>query len=286
MVAFAICAAIWGSTFLAIRVGNDVLPAMWALTLRMVIGTAILGGIMLVTKVPIPKGDALKYALIYGVLEFGMSMPLLYWSEKTLPSGVAALVYATCPITSMYLGAWVGTDHITPGKIIAGVAAMVGLGIVFGPQASGGSLWPIVAGLTAACCGVTGSVLLQKGPRQSAIGSNMVGNACGVVVGLVLSLLMGETHALPSTFQQVWPVLYLGVMGSVVAFSLFAWLLGHWRASTVSYLGVICPVIAVLLGAVMLHEPLTAMTFVGGAIVLVAVGLALRQQAQETQKVA
>jgi len=54
----------------------------------------------------------------------------------------------------------------------------------------------------------------------------------------------------------------------------------------VSYLGVICPVIAVLLGAVMLHEPLTAMTFVGGAIVLVAVGLALRQQAQETQKVA
>src|SRR5207244_4202673 len=92
-IAFAVCGLIWGSTFLAIRVGNETFPALWACALRLALATVVLGVILLVSRQPLPKGAALKSAFWYGFWEFGVSLPLLYWGEEFVPSGLAAVLY-------------------------------------------------------------------------------------------------------------------------------------------------------------------------------------------------
>src|SRR6476660_3773206 len=93
--AFAACGGIWGSTFLVISIGNDALAPVWAATLRLVLATVLLGAWSLACGEALPTGAALRAALAYGVLQFGVNFPLLYWGEKTVPSGLAAVMYAT-----------------------------------------------------------------------------------------------------------------------------------------------------------------------------------------------
>src|SRR6185369_9023703 len=87
--AFAGCSAIWGSTFLVISIGNDALAPIWAATLRLVLAAALLFGWMLVRRQAIPSGAALRAAIAYGVCQFGINFPLLYWGEQRMPSGLA-----------------------------------------------------------------------------------------------------------------------------------------------------------------------------------------------------
>jgi len=89
--AFAACGAIWGSTFLVISLGNDSSPPVWAATLRLVLAAVLLGLITRLRGQPLPRGPALRAALVYGVAQFGINFPLLYWAEKTVPSGLSAV---------------------------------------------------------------------------------------------------------------------------------------------------------------------------------------------------
>ena len=120
------------------------------------------------------------------------------------------------------------------------------------------------------------ALMLQKGPPQSAIATNAVGSLVGIPFALAASFALGETHPIPSSAREALPVVYLAVAGSTGAFVLFAWLLNHWRATTVSFLGVVVPIIAVLLGWIFRHEELAPGTLAGGAIVLIGVTTALR----------
>src|SRR5579862_300127 len=100
--AFAGCAVIWGSTFLVIRVGNDSMPPVWACGLRLALAAAILNLILFGSGQRWPKGAALKSAAWYGFWEFGVSMPLIYWGEQVVPSGLAAVLFAICPVVAMF----------------------------------------------------------------------------------------------------------------------------------------------------------------------------------------
>jgi drug/metabolite transporter (DMT)-like permease len=87
---------------------------------------------------------------------------------------------------------------------------------------------------------------------------------------------MREHQVIPTTGREIFPVLYLAVAGSVGAFVMFAWLVNRWPTSTVSFLGVIIPVIAMALGSLVLHEPIAAGSLIGAVIVIVGVVIALK----------
>lgn len=279
--AFGTCALIWGSTFLVISFGNDGLPPLWALALRLLIASAILLGLMKLTGAAWPRGPQMQAVAWYGVLEYGVSFPLLYYSEKLIPSGVAALMFATCPIAAMFLGRLFGFERVTWAKAGAGMLGIIGLLIIFAKQASGGNVVGTLCALGAALSAVLASTLLKRGGTQSAFVGNGIGSLMGVPIALVISRIAGEPWSLPNTLGEIWPVLYLAVLGSVGAFTLFVWLLGRWEASTASYLGVICPVIALILGSIFKHEPISGATLAGGAVVLASVALALWLQSRE-----
>lgn len=277
--AFAGCALIWGSTFLAIRIGNDALPALWACALRLILAAILLNGILVASGQRWPKGKALEAALWYGFLEFAVSLPLLYWAEKAISSGLAAIVYAISPVVAMIGSRAMGMEELSPKRLAAAVAAFAGVAVIFwGELAGKGSVAGLIAVAIAASCGSMAAVLLRRGPAQSALGANAVGSTLAVPFSLVATLSLESSHPMPFTFARAFPVLYLAVASSGLAFGLFAWLLGKWQATTVAFLGVIVPVIAVALGAMVRSERFHVGMLAGAAIVIVSVVVAIRTQ--------
>ena len=122
-VAFAACSAIWGSTFLVISIGNDALAPVWAATLRLALAALLLGGVTLARRQALPRGAALRAALGYGVAQFGVNLPLLYWGEKVVPSGLSAVVYATIPLSSALITRAFRMERLTPAKVAGAVVA-------------------------------------------------------------------------------------------------------------------------------------------------------------------
>ncbi|MBI3659157.1 EamA family transporter [Candidatus Acetothermia bacterium] len=274
---------IWGSTFLFIRIGNETVPALWAATLRLFLASMILGVLVFITRQKFPKGASLRAALVYGFFQFGMNFALLYWSERIIPSGVAAVLYATIPLSMALFARAFGLERLNPLKFISALLALVGVVVIFsGELNSNVPLLPLFMALMAATSASLATMFLKRVPPQPAIASNAVGSAIGAVVCFVGSFIMGESHEIPLAFEQWLPILYLTIMGSVVAFVSFAWLLNHWSATSVSFETVIVPVIAVILGAIVRSEQFAPTSFLGAALVLVAVVIALLSDRPKT----
>jgi drug/metabolite transporter (DMT)-like permease len=256
--------------------GNSALPPVWASCLRLALASLILNGILLVTKQKWPVGAQLKAALFYGLFEFGMSFPLLYWAEARVSSGVGAIVFATCPVTAMVTSHILGLDRIDARKMTGAALAFIGVAMIFWREAAAGvSLAGLLAALGAGFSAPMAGIALERAPAQSAIASNAVGATLGTVVCGIISLALGEQLIMPTQFSQAFPIVYLAVLGSVGAFVMFAWLVNRWGTSRCSFIGVITPIIAVALGAGVAHEALTAATLIGAVIVLSGVALAL-----------
>ncbi len=278
--AFAACSAIWGSTFLVISIGNDALAPVWAATLRVALAAVLLGAWTLLRGQALPRGPALRAALGYGVAQFGLNLPLLYWGEKVVPSGVSAVVFATIPFSSALAARALGLERLTPRKILGAVIAFAGVAVLFSSalhrQIPAAGFAAIFVGATAAS---VGTALLKRGPRQDPFAANAVGCAAGAVIAGVASVLLGEPHVIPSTLQAAWPLLYLTIGGSLGAYVTLSWLLARWSVSRTSYITVIVPVIALALGAAIRHEPLGAGSLAGAALVLAGLLVGMRATA-------
>jgi drug/metabolite transporter (DMT)-like permease len=276
-VTFVACAAIWGSTFLAIRFGNEATPPVWAATIRLALASVLLFGIAAVFRMPLPRGRALRGAALWGLLNLGVNMALLYLGETTVPSGISAVLYATVPLSTTLLAAVFGVERLVTRKLIAAAVAIAGVAVIFAGEL--GVAVPF-AGLAtifgAATAAALANVLLKLAPKQQVIPLNAIGTAVGATVCLIVSVILGESHAIPTTTAAWLPIIYLTIAGSLGAFVLWTWLVTHWSVGNASLVGVTVPVIAVILGGLVKGEQPAPLTYVGAAIVISAVLIALR----------
>ena len=274
---FVGCCLIWGSTFLAIRIGNEAVPPIWAATIRLALAAPLLTLLVLATRQRFPRGPALRGALLFGIFNFGVNLSLLYWGERVVPSGIAAVLYATVPLSTALIAAAMRVERLVASKVAAAIVAIVGEGIIFAGELK---LDVPLEGLTAVFLAATAaslsSVFLKRTPQPSAIAANAVGAAAGAIVCAAVSLVIGEDHGLPSTLAGWWPIVYLTLAGSLGAYVLYTWLVQHWPVTNASMVGVVVPVLAVILGAVAKQEQRSTESYLGAAVVLVAVIVALR----------
>ena len=272
--AFAGCCAIWGSTFLFISMGNDTVPPLWAATLRLGLASLLLVALTRLTGRSLPRGPALYTAAGFGFLNFGFGFCLLYWGEKTVPSGLAAILYGTVPLSTALFARAAGLERIRALKIAGALVALAGVGMIFsGELRARVSGLPIVAIFMAATVASASGVVLKRGPHQHPLGANAVGAMAGLLVCAAGSFLAREPHAIPHDPRAVLPILYLTLAGSVGAFVLYVWLVNHWDVTRVSFVAVVVPVVAVLFGSAVRHERLTSAHWAGA--LLVFAGLAL-----------
>ena len=274
--AVATCTLIWGSTFLVISIGNDTVPPLWAATLRLVVAAVVMVALALAFGRGLPQGPALRAAAWYGLFQFGFNMPLLYWGELVVPSGLAAVVYATIPITSALITRAFGLERLEPLKMVGALVALGGVIVLFAAQLDTRvTALSILSIYLATVFAALGSTMLKRGPRQDPLAANAVGAAVGAPICLLASMMLGEVRTLPTHWGQIYPILYLAILGSVGAFVVFAWLVNHWNVSTLAFIGVVVPVIAVGLGALVRHEGLRREHLAGSVLVLAGVILAI-----------
>jgi len=276
-VTFVACALIWGSTFLAIRFGNEAVPPLWAATLRLAIASVLLFGITRMIGTPLPRGRALRGAALWGMFALGVNLSLLYVGEQTVPSGISAVLFATVPLSTALLAAAFGVERLVSRKLFAAALAIGGVVVIFAGEL--GVAVPFIGLLTifgAATAAALGNVLLKREPSPPVFALNAIGTAVAAAVCLVASFLAGESHAIPTTAAAWIPLLYLILAGSLGAFVLFSWLVTHWSVSNASLVGVTVPIIALILGGVVKGEQPAPLTYLGGAIVIIAIFIAVR----------
>jgi drug/metabolite transporter (DMT)-like permease len=277
---------VWGSTYLAIRVVVAEMPPLVAAGVRFLAAGTLMAAVALVVDRrhgwPSPR-QWLDYALV-GVLLLSIGNALVMWSERTVPSGIAALIVATVPVWILLL------DGLRPGgrpwtlRLWLGtVVGLAGVALVARPQGAAGSAhWLAIVALQVACLSWTiGSLYAQSVPKRlplaSAAAVEML--ASGAVL-ILASRLLGEDWArLAAASPRAWgAVAYLTSFGSLVGFTAFAYCLNELPASTVGTYAYVNQVVAVLLGYLVLGEPLTGALLAGGVLVVASVAFTTLQK--------
>jgi len=269
--AFAFCCVVWSSTFLFIRMGNDLTPPVWGAGVRLAMASVLFTLVTFAVRAPWPKGAQLRAAWWFGVVDFGISLPLLYWGEQRVPSGIAAVIFATIPLSTSVFAHIAGIEPLRPRIVIASIVAIGGVALLFSTSMSGAyepvrlvAVW--LAATTAALAGV----LLKRAPGAHPFAMNAWAHGIGAVICVLLSRVLGESQLMPQGAAWI-PIAYLTVVGSLGAFAAFAWLLQRWPVTRISFIAVIIPVAALILGVTLRGERPGTTAVLGSAVILAAV---------------
>lgn len=278
-VALAVVWVVWGSTYLAMRIAVSEMPPLAAAAVRFgAAGCAMALVARVVDRRHGPPGrrQVLDYALI-GVLLLAVGNALVMWAEQTVPSSIAALIVATVPVWLLFFDGLRPGGQPWTGRVWLGTAiGLAGVAFVARPQGHvTREHWLAIAGLQVACLAWTaGSLYAQAVPKRLPLASAAaVEMLAGAAVLMVASPLFGEdVSRLAGASPRAWGGLaYLALFGSLVGFTAFAYCLNELPASTVGTYAYVNPVIAVILGALVLGEAVTPGLLSGGTLILVAV---------------
>jgi drug/metabolite transporter (DMT)-like permease len=272
---FAIVFVVWGSTYLAIRVAVETLPPLLFGAVRFLVAGAAMLALLRIRGVPMPSAAHWKQSCIVGALLLVGGNGLVVWAEKTIPSGLAALLIALTPVWFALLD-WLRPGGTAPRfKTVVGIViGFIGIVLLVNGEASGskahllGALALILAGISWA----GGSLYSKHVPNTDSPWMNAATQMlCGGAGLFVASLIFGEpfrTDWSAISGRSLAALAYLIVFGSWIAFSAYVWLLQVSTPSRVSTYAYINPVIAVFLGWALLGEVVTGRMFVGMLVVL------------------
>lgn len=274
-------ALMWGSSYLFIRIGVETLPPLSLVFLRVLVGAAILVAIVAVRRTPLPRDRAtIGHLAVLGAVNIAVPFWLIGWAEQHIDSGLAAILQSTSPIFTLLLAAtFIHDERITRGRLAGMLLGFLGvlvlsakdvadLGSALGVDRLLGDLAVVLASLAYAA----GSTYARRNLRAAnplVLSLGQVGWAA-VIVG-ALALVVDGGIALPTVPEAALSVGWLGAVGTGFAYVVFFRLLTGWgptRASLVSYL---LPVVAVILGVVVLAEPVDAVFVAGSALIVAGV---------------
>jgi drug/metabolite transporter (DMT)-like permease len=280
LLAFAVIYFVWGSTFLAIRVGVREVPPFLLAGIRFLVAGIVLYLWMRAKGTPSPSGREWGSATLLAVLIFVFDYGLLFWAEKRVPSGIAAVMMAMIPVFMTLSEIFImKTQRLTARLVMALLTGICGVGVLVSHSANFGDAAIDTAGavalLIAAISWSLASALTRKLPLPAAkamsSGAQML--AGGVLLTLTAAML-GEFRGfkLQAVSPKAWLALaYLIVAGSIIGFTAYVWLIHHESPTKVGTYAYVNPVVAVLVGYFFGGEPLGPRTVLGTLLVLVSV---------------
>jgi drug/metabolite transporter (DMT)-like permease len=280
LLAFAIIYFVWGSTFLAIRVGVREVPPFLLAGMRFLVAGVVLYAWMRLKGTPTPAFREWGSASVLAVLIFVFDYGLLFWAEKRVTSGIAAVMMATIPVFMALSEILIlRTQRLTVRLAlallvgIAGVAVLVSRSLTFGeaPIETTGAIALVFAAISWSVA----SALTRKLPLPAA--KTMSSGAQMLAGGIFLTItaaVLGEFRGfhIQSVTRVAWfSLLYLIIAGSIIAFTAYVWLIHHESPTKVGTYAYVNPVVAVLIGYFLGGEPIGPRTILGTAFVLVSV---------------
>ncbi len=283
-VAIAILYVVWGSTYLGIRIAVETIPPFLLAGARFGLAGLVIIVVALIRRrgrIPFPTRREWRDMTIVGAALMVGGMGLVALGEQTVPSGIAALLIAMMPLWVAVFGRVLFGERL-PRVAIAGVAiGLVGVGILVGPSTSaaesfdpGGVAALLLSPISWACGSLysTHRARLPKDPLVATGGQMLAGAAILVVVAAVKGEYAG--FRLDAVSQEsLAAFVYLTFIGSLIAFTTYVWLLKVAPLPLIATYAYVNPIVAVVLGAIVLQEPITPRTIVAGAVIVFAVAL-------------
>lgn len=284
-VALLIVYVVWGSTYLGIRVVVDEAPPLTSMGARYLVAGVLVGLILAWrsgwSRLRITPRQLLGCALL------GLLLPVLgnglvaVGEAEGAPSGVAALLVAVAPLMITIFRFSAG-DRPHPLSVVGVLLGLAGLGylVLAGSNGTADEHIPLGAALIvfiASTCWAFGSWVQPRLPLPGdAFVMTTYEMACGGLVLLLAGFVRGE-RAHPGDYStQAWLAWgYLVVFGAMLAFSAYVWLLGNAPISLVATYAYVNPVVAVILGALILDEPITTAIVIGGLVIVIAVAIVI-----------
>jgi drug/metabolite transporter (DMT)-like permease len=281
--AFAAVYIIWGSTYLAIRFAVETLPPLLMAGARFLVAGLIL---LVWAKLREPDRKAThidwKTGLISGALLLLGGNGGVVWAEQRVPSGIAALLVAIVPLWMVLLDWWRPKGQRPPIPVFAGLGlGLVGLALLVGPDALSGhgeiSIPGAIVLVLASLAWAAGSLYTKHAPRASsglnAAATQMVAGGLLLVVVAVVAGEPSHMDLAHASTRSILGFLYLLTFGSLVGFTAYVYLLAHTTAAKAATYAYVNPVVAVLLGWAIGHEPVTSRTMLAAGVILAGVAI-------------
>ncbi|MEO6055589.1 MAG: EamA family transporter [Gemmatimonadales bacterium] len=278
LVAYLLVCVVWGSTYLAIRIGVAELPPFLFAGVRFLVAGLLLGAIVVAMGIPLPsRARDWRTLTITGVLLLCGANAILVWSEQFIASGIASVFVASMPLWAAFF------EAVLPGgktpltwRVGVGLAiGFVGSGLLAGispHELATADLRGPVALTIGSACWALGSVYWKRNP--TAVSPYSAAAVQMTIAGGILAvagLLLGEAPAWHLTGAGLGAMVYLVLIGSLVGYTAYGYALEHASATVVGTYAYVNPVVAVALGWLVLSEPITGRMLVAMGLILGAV---------------
>lgn len=277
---YGLLCVIWGSTWLAIKIGLEGAPPFLAASLRFVTAAGILLplSVALGARWPRGRGEWSVVAFI-GVVLFVFDYGLIYWAEANgVESALAAVLFATMPFqTALMAHGLIGAERLTPRRLAGIALGFGGIVLVFGGEVGAvgpEKALPMLAIVVSATCASAASVAMKRWGQDADLYTwNGVAMAIGAGGLLLLSTAAREPLAVPGWPEGVLSILYLGVFGTVVTFMGYLRLLKSVPVTIMSFIAFLTPLVAVFLGVVVAAETMDPLAGVGAGATLAGIAV-------------
>jgi drug/metabolite transporter (DMT)-like permease len=275
---------VWGSTYLGIRIAVETLPPFTMAAIRFFVAGVVLLGWSIAREgrdFRWPSEREWRDTVIVGALLLGGGMGFVAWGEQTVPSGITALLIAMMPVWVAVLGRVAFGERLPRAAVVGVAVGLVGVAILVGPSDNPVERFApagIAALIVSPICWASGSLFSAHRARLPArplvaTGGQML---AGSLVLTMFALVTGEPgrfHPEAISAASLAALAYLTVIGSIVAFTTYGWLLRIAPLPLISTYAYANPIVAVILGSLVLAEPLTPRTLVAGGVIVFAVAL-------------
>ena len=279
---------IWGSTWLFIKLGLEDLPPFTFAGIRFVIACTILFSLVTVRRLSLPRKRS-DWVLLAstGVLAFCINYGLLFWGEQYISSGLAALLQATIPVFGLVIAHfYLPGERMTLPRVMGIIMGIAGVAVIFsnqlsvaGPRALAGSAALVLGSASAAYSNV---LVKARGknldPAILAAGQMLFGLIPLLLIGIPLE---GNPFRFHWTRMAIAALFYLAIVGSVIAFLLYYWLVQNMDVTNTMLIALVTPIVAVTLGVLVLNEELNWRTLVGGAMIMLGISLVVLRRKKE-----
>lgn len=263
---------IWSTTPLAIKWSGQGAGYLFGVTSRMVIGLVLALLVLKLMGLRLPWNRRARQTYLTAGLGIYLAMTSVYWSAQYVPSGWISVVFGLSPIfTGLLARVWLGEQGLTWSRVLSLLVALVGLAVIFdaGMQLGNEPLLGLAGTLFSVVCHSTSTVWIKRlDARLHGLSITTGGLAVAVPLFLLSWFLQGESWPLAIDSHVLGSILYLGVVGSVLGFALFFYVLRHVETTRVALITLMTPVLALLIGQWLNGEVIDGRVWFGTALIM------------------
>lgn len=277
---FALISTVWGTTWLAIRIGLESIPPFYAAAIRCLLAAVVLYALLRFTGGRIPATRlAWRVYLALGVLTIAIPFALIYWGQQYIPTGLSSILFGAFPFWVAVLShLMLPGERLNGFKIAAVILGFAGVVVIFSADvyiSDANAILGMMAVMVSTLLQAVALIYVKKyGQDVSPTAMNFVGMAMGGALLLLLSVALESGKPATWSVSGITSLLYLSLVGSVLTFVTYYWLLKRIEAVYLSLSSFINPLVAVAVGAAVLGERLPPSVFTGAALVLLGMLIA------------